>query len=225
MYSHNKDALFKSKPPLEGINLSKMEVQQAEFRGSFPNVNKCPEDTRPEFAFIGRSNVGKSSLINMLTGRKEMAHTSKKPGKTQMINYYLVNQQWHLVDLPGYGYAKRAKSTRAKWRKMLQDYLVKRPNLVCTFILIDSNVPPQKNDLDFINWLGEMQLPFLLVFTKVDRLKPEERTANIQLFQKTMLESWEELPRQFVTSSNSGEGRREMLEYIESLREDYLPYL
>jgi GTP-binding protein len=161
----------------------------------------------------------------MLTGRKEMAHTSKKPGKTQMINYYLVNQQWHLVDLPGYGYAKRAKSTRAKWRKMLQDYLVKRPNLVCTFILIDSNVPPQKNDLDFINWLGEMQLPFLLVFTKVDRLKPEERTANIQLFQKTMLESWEELPRQFVTSSNSGEGRREMLEYIESLREDYLPYL
>lgn len=202
-----------------------MEVQQAEFRGSFPNVNKCPEDTRPEFAFIGRSNVGKSSLINMLTSRKEMAHTSKKPGKTQMINYYLVNQQWHLVDLPGYGYAKRAKTTRAKWRKMLQDYLVKRPNLVGTFILIDSNVSPQKNDLDFINWMGEMQLPFLLVFTKADRLKPEELSQNIQLFQQTMLESWEELPRQFTTSSNTGEGRQEMLDYIESLREDYLPYI
>ena len=202
-----------------------MEVQQAEFRGSFPNVNKCPEDTRPEFAFIGRSNVGKSSLINMLTSRKEMAHTSKKPGKTQMINYYLVNQQWHLVDLPGYGYAKRAKTTRAKWRKMLQDYLVKRPNLVGTFILIDSNVSPQKNDLDFINWMGKMQLPFLLVFTKADRLKPEELSQNIQLFQQTMLESWEELPRQFTTSSNTGEGRQEMLDYIESLREDYLPYI
>ncbi|HKK76581.1 MAG TPA: ribosome biogenesis GTP-binding protein YihA/YsxC [Saprospiraceae bacterium] len=202
-----------------------MEIQQAEFRGSFPNVNKCPEDTRPEFAFIGRSNVGKSSLINMLTNRKEIAHTSKKPGKTQMINYYLVNQQWHLVDLPGYGYAKRAKTTRAKWRKMLQDYLVKRSNLVCTFILIDANVTPQENDLDFINWMGEMRLPFLLVFTKVDRLKPAEQEENIQLFRQTMLESWEELPRQFITSSHTGEGRSEMLEYIESLREDYLPYI
>lgn len=201
-----------------------MEVHKAEYRGSFPNVNKCPNDTRPEFAFIGRSNVGKSSLINMLTGRKEIAHTSKKPGKTQMLNYFLVNQQWHLVDLPGYGYAKRAKTTRVKWRKMIQDYLVKRHNLICTFILIDSNVPPQKIDLEFINWLGEMHMPFLIVFTKVDRLKPEEQEANIELFRKTMLETWEELPLQFITSSRTGEGRTEMLTYIDGLKEEYLPY-
>lgn len=202
-----------------------MEIQYAEFRGSFPRVAQCPEDTRPEFAFIGRSNVGKSSLINMLTGRKEMAHTSKKPGKTQMINYYQINGQWHLVDLPGYGYAKRAKTTRAKWQRMIQDYLVKRPNLVCTFVLIDANVPPQKNDLEFINWLGEMRLPFFIIFTKVDRLKPAEQAANIQQFQEAMLENWEELPRQFITSSNTGTGRAEVLEYIDSLRADYLPYL
>lgn len=201
-----------------------MEVTNVEYRGSFPNVLKCPDDTRPEFAFIGRSNVGKSSLINMLTGRKEIAHTSKKPGKTQMINYYLVNQQWHLVDLPGYGYAKISKTTRAKWQRMIQDYLVKRFNLVCTFILIDANVPPQPIDLEFINWMGEMQLPFLIVFTKVDRLKPQEKEENIELFRKTMLESWEELPPQFITSGNTGEGRTEMLTYIDGLKEEYLPY-
>ncbi|MEM6377357.1 MAG: ribosome biogenesis GTP-binding protein YihA/YsxC [Bacteroidota bacterium] len=201
-----------------------MDLNKVEYRGSFPNVNTCPADTRPEFAFIGRSNVGKSSLINMLTGRKAIAHTSKKPGKTQMINYFLVNMQWHLVDLPGYGYAKISKTTRKKWEKMIQDYLKKRMNLMCTFVLIDANVPPQKIDLDFVNWLGEMHLPFVLVYTKVDKLKPVEIEPNIKRFQDAMLEAWEELPQQFISSANSGKGRQEILEFIETTQKDYLPY-
>ncbi|GAB5550884.1 MAG: ribosome biogenesis GTP-binding protein YihA/YsxC [Saprospiraceae bacterium] len=201
-----------------------MELNKVEYRGSFPNVNTCPADTRPEFAFIGRSNVGKSSLINMLTGRKAIAHTSKKPGKTQMINYYLVNQQWHLVDLPGYGYAKISKTTRKKWEKMIQDYLNKRMNLMVTFVLIDANVPPQKIDLEFINWLGEMHLPFVLVYTKVDRLKPAEIEPNIKLFQEAMLKNWEALPQEFISSGVSGKGRQEILEFIEATKKEYLPY-
>lgn len=160
----------------------------------------------------------------MLTGRKDIAHTSKKPGKTQMINYFLVNMQWHLVDLPGYGYAKISKTTRKKWEKMIQDYLKKRLNLMCTFVLIDANVPPQKIDLEFVNWLGEMHLPFVLVYTKVDRLKPEEVEPNISQFQQAMLETWEALPQQFVSSANSGKGRQEILEFIETTQKDYLPY-
>lgn len=201
-----------------------MDLHKVEYRGSFPNVNTCPADTRPEFAFIGRSNVGKSSLINMLTGRKAIAHTSKKPGKTQMINYFLVNQQWHLVDLPGYGYAKISKTTRKKWEKMIQDYLNKRMNLMVTFVLIDANVPPQKIDLEFIDWLGEMHLPFVLVYTKVDRLKPAEVEPNIKLFQDKMLENWEALPQQFISSANSGRGRQEILAFIETTQKEYLPY-
>lgn len=201
-----------------------MDLNKVEYRGSFPNVNTCPADTRPEFAFIGRSNVGKSSLINMLTSRKAIAHTSKKPGKTQMINFYLVNQQWHLVDLPGYGYAKISKTTRKKWEKMIQDYLNKRMNLMVTFVLIDANVPPQKIDLEFINWLGEMHLPFVLVYTKVDRLKPAEVEPNIKLFQDAMLKNWEELPQEFISSANSGRGRQEILDFIEATKKEYLPY-
>lgn len=201
-----------------------MDLNKVEYRGSFPNVNTCPADTRPEFAFIGRSNVGKSSLINMLTSRKAIAHISKKPGKTQMINFYLVNQQWHLVDLPGYGYAKISKTTRKKWEKMIQDYLNKRMNLMVTFLLIDANVPPQKIDLEFINWLGEMHLPFVLVYTKVDRLKPAEVEPNIKLFQEAMLKNWEELPQEFISSANSGRGRQEILDFIEATKKEYLPY-
>lgn len=199
-----------------------MEIQSAEYRGSFPNVGKCPEDTRPEFAFIGRSNVGKSSLINMLSGRKELAHTSKKPGKTQMINYFLMNQQWFLVDLPGYGYARRSKSTRRKWEKMLQDYLVKRPSLCCTFVLIDVNIPPQQKDLDFVNWLGEMHIAFVLIFTKADRLKPEEIFPQVEAFRQAMLATWEEIPQYFVSSAHHRTGRDEILAFIESVRLDYV---
>ena len=198
-----------------------MEITSVEYRGSFPNVLKCPRDTRPEFAFIGRSNVGKSSLINMLGARKDIAHTSKKPGKTQMINYFLVNHQWHLVDLPGYGYAKISKTTRKKWERMIQDYLLKRPNLVCAFILIDANVPPQKIDIDFINWFGEMHLPFVIAYTKTDRLKPDDLPKNIERIQTAILEHWESLPQQFITSSNDRKGRQEILEFIDQLAKEF----
>ena len=197
-----------------------MDITLIDYKGSFPNVNTCPADTRPEFAFIGRSNVGKSSLINMLSGRKAIAHISKKPGKTQMINYYLVDEKWHLVDLPGYGYAVISKTTRKKWERMIQDYLMKRSNLMCAFVLIDANVPPQKIDLDFINWLGEMHLPFVITFTKVDRLKPHEVVPNIEKFNQAMLETWEALPQQFISSSNEGTGRTEILSFIGGVIEE-----
>ncbi len=202
-----------------------MEVNTIDYRGSFPNVVKCPADTRPEFAFIGRSNVGKSSLINMLGARKDLAHTSKKPGKTQMINYFLVNHQWHLVDLPGYGYAKISKTTRKKWEKMIQDYLAKRMNLVCTFVLIDSNVSPQKIDLEFIDWLGEMHIPFVLVFTKVDRLKKDQVNPNVEAFKTAMLNNWEAIPQYFISSANSGQGREDILSFIRDLVKEYEAYV
>lgn len=195
-----------------------MEVNSTEFRGSFPRVQDCPVDDRPEFAFIGRSNVGKSSLINMLTGRKELARTSKKPGKTQLINYFLINQQWHLVDLPGYGYAKISKKKRQEWERMIQDYLVRRIQMQCAFVLIDAMIPPQPIDLDFINWLGEMRIPFVLVFTKTDRLKPDELAQNLQLIREALLETWTELPQQFLTSATARTGREEILTFIEEVR-------
>lgn len=196
-----------------------MEIHFAEYRGSYPGIQKCPEDDRPEFAFIGRSNVGKSSLINMLTGRKGLAHTSKKPGKTQMINYFLIDHQWHLVDLPGYGYAKISKKKRQQWERMIQDYLVKRLQMQCAFVLIDAMIPPQPLDLEFINWLGEMHIPFVIVYTKTDRLKPEEQEANIDAFRSALLETWEELPQQFITSSEKGVGRDEILAFIAEVRQ------
>ena len=191
-----------------------MEVHHVAFAGSYPTESKCPKDDKPEYAFIGRSNVGKSSLINMLTGRKEIAHTSKKPGKTQLLNFFLVDGSWYLVDLPGYGYAKISRQKRREWETMIQNYLVKRHNLQCAFVLIDANVPPQKNDLEFINWLGEMRVPFVIVFTKADRSKPEELKNNSARFQEALYETWEELPKQFSTSSRMGEGRAEILEFI-----------
>ncbi len=191
-----------------------MEVHQIAFAGSYPAESQCPKDEKPEYAFIGRSNVGKSSLINMLTGRKELARTSKKPGKTQLLNFFLVDGSWYLVDLPGYGYAKISKRKRREWEKMIQGYLVKRATLQCAFVLIDGNIPPQKIDIEFVNWLGEMRVPFVLVFTKTDRPKPEQLEANIEAFRAALREYWETMPPQFVTSSRSGAGRRELLDFI-----------
>lgn len=195
-----------------------MDVHHIEFRGSYPNIHLCPKDDRPEFAFIGRSNVGKSSLINMLSGKKDLAHTSKKPGKTQLINFFLINHQWHLVDLPGYGYAKISKSKRKEWEKMIQDYLVKRLQMQCAFVLVDSMIPPQKNDLEFMDWLGEMHIPFVIVFTKVDRLKPAQLEENLQAIREELSKYWDPLPQQFLSSSEKGVGREEILSFIEEVR-------
>jgi GTP-binding protein len=197
-----------------------MSVHFAAFAGSYPGVHQCPDSDKPEFAFIGRSNVGKSSLINAITGHKSLAHTSNTPGKTQLINYFLINRAWHLVDLPGYGYARISKTKREKWRKMVQDYLVLRPQLLCAFVLIDSNVLPQAIDLEFINWLGEMHVPFVLVFTKTDKKKVDHE-SNILAFQNAMLEEWETLPPCFSTSSATGQGIWEVLQYIHHLIEQH----
>jgi GTP-binding protein len=193
----------------------KMEVKQVAFAGSFPKHSLAPADGKPEYAFIGRSNVGKSSLINMLTGRKEVARTSKTPGKTQTLNYYRVNDAWYLVDLPGYGYARISKTKRKEWEKMIQDYMVKRATLQCAVVLIDANVPPQKIDLDFINWLGEMRVPFVIAYTKIDRLSKVGLETQITNIQTALLEHWNELPRQFQTSARKGGGRDELLAFIE----------
>ncbi len=194
-----------------------MKIHGVEYRGSFPKVALCPKDDRPEFAFIGRSNVGKSSLINALTGRKEVAHTSKKPGKTQLINYFLVDQDWYLVDLPGYGYAKISKKKRKEWEKMIEAYLVKRLSLQCALVLIDSNVLPQSIDIEFINWLGERRIPFVLVYTKADKSKPHEIEANIAAFREELLKYWHALPQEFITSSRERSGTDEILNFIEEV--------
>lgn len=191
-----------------------MNVRQAEFIGSFPKVGLCPQDGRPEYAFIGRSNVGKSSLINMLTGRRSLAHVSNTPGKTQLINYYLINEEWYLVDLPGYGYAKRSKKLRRGFSKMIEDYFIKRKELYCAFVLIDANIPPQKIDIEFINWLGEHGVPFVLVYTKTDRMNTRTLETNLKEFRDTMLEYWTHLPAEFITSSRNQDGREEILEFI-----------
>ena len=198
-----------------------MEVKLAAYAGSYPSESKCPDDEKPEYVFIGRSNVGKSSLINLLTGRKNMARVSKSPGKTQMINFYLINGDWYLVDLPGYGYAKISKTKRQEWRRMVEGYLVRREQLQCAFILIDSNVSPQKIDIEFINWLGQARIPFVLVFTKTEKSKPEQLAANIENFKNRMLEEWTELPTEFMTSALSGKGKEEILEFIRGLNQQY----
>ena len=197
-----------------------MDISSIDYRGSFPNVNKCPADTRPEFAFIGRSNVGKSSLINMLSGRKAIAHTSKKPGKTQMINYYLVNHQWHLVDLPGYGYAKVSKRKRVVFQRFIENYFREREQLVCTFVLVDSRHDPQKIDLDFMRFLGEERIPFCIVFTKADKLGSSKLNKQILSYKKKLLNTWESVPTSFITSSANGFGRDEFLEFIDGINKD-----
>lgn len=198
-----------------------MEIKTSSYIGSFPSVGSCPKEERPEYAFIGRSNVGKSSLINMITGRNNMARISKKPGKTQMINYFLIDGTWNLVDLPGYGYAKISKSKRQEWRIMVEGYLIKRELLQCAFVLIDANISPQQIDLEFINWLGQVTIPFAILFTKADRSKPAEIEKNVENFREKLLETWNALPPQFITSANSGIGKLEILGLIAEVNDKF----
>ncbi len=191
-----------------------MDINSTTYIGSFPSLAACPRPDKPEFAFIGRSNVGKSSLINMLCSRKDLAYVSQKPGKTQSLNYYLINEAWYLVDLPGYGYAKTAKKNRQAWSRMMADYLLRRESLQCAFVLIDANVPPQALDIEFIDWLGENEIPFVLAYTKTDKLKNLQQAANVETIRKALLETWEELPREFVTSALRKTGRDEILHFI-----------
>ncbi|MDP4711795.1 MAG: ribosome biogenesis GTP-binding protein YihA/YsxC [Saprospiraceae bacterium] len=193
---------------------AKYQIIHANYIGSYPSEEKCPGIQQPEYAFIGRSNVGKSSLINMLCQRQSLALTSRQPGKTQMINYFHINNNWYLVDLPGYGYAKISKAKRQQWKTMIENYLAKRWNLQVAFALIDANIPPQKIDIDFINRLGEMRVPYVLVYTKTDKSKPDEINANIAAFREKLLEYWETLPREFITSANQSTGREAILDFI-----------
>jgi GTP-binding protein len=194
-----------------------MIIQEIQFVGSFTKEKECPVEKIPEFAFIGRSNVGKSSLINMLLKKKELARISKQPGKTQLLNFFRVNDAWNLVDLPGYGYAKVSKVKREQWEKMIYNYLGYREQLSCTFLLIDSRHELQELDRKFIQWLGEHGIPFVIVFTKVDKLKRADVNKNIKKIKMALLKEWEELPPQFVTSSEKQEGRDEILGFVESL--------
>ena len=194
-----------------------MKILTAQFISSFADVSKCPTPDKPEFAFIGRSNVGKSSLINMLTNSRKLAKISVTPGKTQTINHYLINASWYLVDLPGYGYASVSKSTRAGFGAMIENYILKRENLACLFILLDSRLPPQPIDLDFIEWAGSKNIPLALLFTKIDKLKRNDIQKNLKRYEKTLLTRWEELPTTILTSSEKKEGKEEVLMLIEEL--------
>ncbi|WP_461103311.1 ribosome biogenesis GTP-binding protein YihA/YsxC [Spirosoma koreense] len=198
-----------------------MPVKQAEFFVSNSDPAKCPTPDRPEYAFIGRSNVGKSSLINMLTGRSGLAKISGKPGKTQLINHFIIDNEWYLVDLPGYGYAQVSKVEREKFAALIDGYLTDRPNLLCIFVLVDSRIEPQKIDLDFMTNLGERGLPFVMVFTKTEKLGPTKLQATLENYRAKLLETWEETPQLFVTSAVTSAGREEILSFIRPLNEDY----
>lgn len=192
-----------------------MIIKSADFLYSLPRVEQCPDTTRAEFAFIGRSNVGKSSLINMLTGRKSLAKVSGTPGKTQMINHFLINEEWELIDLPGYGYARIAKSKQERFSKLIEGYVTKRENLNLLFVLIDSRHAPQKIDLNFFRFLGEEGIPFAIIFTKTDKLSATQLANNVEIYSQQLLTEWEELPKMFFTSSENGAGHDEVLDYIE----------
>lgn len=194
-----------------------MEIRSAKYLISSPRIELCPAPDKPEYAFIGRSNVGKSSLINMLTGQSKLAKTSGSPGKTQMINHFIVNDEWYLVDLPGYGYAKVSQKQRASFGKMIENYLRLRPNLVTVFVLIDSRHKPQQIDLDFLAQLGEWEIPFNIAFTKADKSTQREAAKNVRNFIDAMRQEWEFIPRSFLTSAVKHLGRKEMLAYIEEL--------
>lgn len=194
-----------------------MDIKQARFIVSSTSVTKCPKPDKPEYAFIGRSNVGKSSLVNMLVNSKTLAKTSARPGKTQLINHFLINESWYLVDLPGYGYAQAPKTERKKWEKFIRDYILKRENLYCLFVLVDIRHEPQMIDLEFIEWLGINQVPFVIIFTKTDKLKPEEIDRNVQNYKNKLLEKWNALPEIFLSSATRFTGREEILEYIDSI--------
>ncbi len=192
-----------------------MDIINAEFVTSSVLESQCPKPDKPEYAFIGRSNVGKSSLINMLAGRKKLAKISGSPGKTITINHFIINKEWYLVDLPGYGFAKRSKSERKKWEKMIRNYILTRPNLMSLFVLVDLRHEPQKNDLEFMEWLAMSQIPFVIVFTKADKLSRVNVDKNFSAYKKVLSESWEELPPFIISSASTAAGREEILDYIQ----------
>lgn len=196
-----------------------MRIKQAEFLISNTDIKKCPKADIPEYAFIGRSNVGKSSLINMLTERKNLAKVSGKPGKTQLINHFLINKLWYLVDLPGYGYAGVSKSKRYEFAQFIKKYLLKRENLMCLFVLLDSRLKPQAIDLEFIQWLGENSIPFVICFTKQDKLSKKESAENLVIYKKELLKSWEELPQIFLSSATKKNGKEDILTFIANTNE------
>lgn len=196
-----------------------MNIKSAQFVISNTDIKLCPIDGKPEYAFIGRSNVGKSSLINMLVDKKDMAKTSGKPGKTQLINHFIINDTWYLVDLPGYGYAKASKTSRATWEKFIADFLTKRETLINIFVLLDARLPPQKIDIEFMGWCGEQGLPFSMVFTKIDKLSSSALQKNLAAYKKEMLKMWEVMPPSFTTSAESKFGREKLLNYIQSINE------
>ena len=196
-----------------------MEIKKAEFTVSAPLVSMCPKDNKPEYAFIGRSNVGKSILINMLTNRKGLAKTSATPGKTLLINHFIINDEWYLVDLPGYGFAKRSKKELQKLEQMISGYILQREQLVNVFLLVDVRLEAQKIDLEFIQWLGDSSVPFAIVFTKADKLSATKVNQNVEAYKKVLSETWEELPPIFITSSDKKQGRDEVLDYIEEINQ------
>jgi len=197
-----------------------MEIKKAEFTLSAPMESMCPRDDKPEYAFIGRSNVGKSSLINMLTNNRKLAKTSATPGKTLLINHFIINNEWYLVDLPGYGFAKRSKREVQKLEQMINGYILQREQLVNVFVLVDVRLEAQKIDLEFIQWLGESSVPFAIVFTKADKLSATKVSQNVEAYKQVLSETWEELPPMFVTSSEKKTGRDELLNYIEQINKN-----
>ncbi len=191
-----------------------MNISTAEFVISNSDYTRCPDGDKPEYAFIGRSNVGKSSLINMLTGRRGLAKTSATPGKTMLINHFLINNKWYIVDLPGYGYARRGKESREQLSRMIRGYIMGREQMVCLFVLVDSRHAPQRIDLEFMQWLGENEVPFAIVFTKMDKMGVNAGATAVEAYKQELLKTWSELPPIFLTSSEDGRGRSEMLEFI-----------
>lgn len=196
-----------------------MKINSVEFIGSFEFEKQCPRHVLPEYAFIGRSNVGKSSLINMMMNRKDLARTSSTPGKTQTLNFYYIDESWYIVDLPGYGYAKTSKTNRAKWQKMIRRYLKNRESLYCLFVLLDARLPLQKVDKEFLDWIGENRIPFAIVYTKMDKTKKGKTENHTSSIQKELLQYWEELPTQFETSAEEKTGREEILSYISEINQ------
>jgi GTP-binding protein len=197
-----------------------MLIKSAEFVTSNSDVSKCPKERFPEYAFIGRSNVGKSSLINMLMQRKKLAKTSGRPGKTQLINHFLINKNWHLVDLPGYGYARVSKSSKKVFQKFITQNFEKRAQMVLAFVLVDCRHEPQPIDLEFMQWMGESQVPFSIIFTKADKIKPNALKKNIEAYKEKMLEVWEEMPQHFITSASNTQGREELLGFLGNLNNE-----
>jgi len=194
-----------------------MKIKSAEFVVSNQDVAKCPNNHIPEYAFIGRSNVGKSSLINMLTNRKNLAKTSGRPGKTQLINHFIINSNWYLVDLPGYGYARVSKSSKKTFQKFITEYFEQRTQLVSAFVLVDIRHEPQPIDLNFMKWLGEHGIPFAIIFTKADKLKPKAIQNHVEAYKNILLETWEEMPQYFITSSSKEVGKEALLDYIDAI--------